>query len=56
MISFLITLVICYYFGIYILLFAIGVFIKLWPYIKIAFAILIILAAIKILKKYKKKK
>ena len=58
--SFIITLAICYYIGPYILLFAVGIFFKLLPILKIGFKIsilvFIIFAAIKIFKKYKSKK
>lgn len=56
MISFLITLIIAYYFGAYILLFSIGLIAQLWPYIKIALIISAICVAIKIFFKYKNKK
>ncbi len=58
--SFLITLAICYYIGPYILLFVIGIFFKILPILKIALKIsvliLIIFVATKIFKKYKNKK
>lgn len=58
--SFIITLAICYYIGTYILLFAVGIFLKLLPILKIglkiSILILIVFTAIKILKKYKSKK
>ena len=58
--SFLITLAICYYIGPYILLFAVGIFLILLPILKIGLKIYILIliafTAIKILKKYRSKK
>ena len=58
--SFIVVLAISYYIGPYILLFAIGIFLKLLPILKIGFKIFIlvfiIFAIIKIFKKYKNKK
>lgn len=58
--SFIIILAICYYIGPYILLFAVGIFLKLLPILKIGFEIFIlvfmIFVTIKIFKKYKNKK
>lgn len=56
MISFLITLIIAYYFGAYILLFSIGLIAQLWPYIKIALIISAIYFTIKLFLKYKNNK